>query len=74
MPQIMETLEPYWQCFLDCDSQLRASMGNIYGLDWNVVFKVAEVHGINVDDKFIYYLKIFEGTMIGEIRGGKKDG
>ena len=70
MPLIEETLEPYWQCFTECDSQLRGTGGSIYALDWSIVFKVAEVHGLNIDEKFILYLKAFEGTMIEKIKEG----
>jgi hypothetical protein len=64
MPEIPRSLFSFWECFLTCDSQLRAGFGGAYALDWKVVMMVARDMGIKRTRFFYRALKTFEGSMI----------
>ena len=70
MPELMQEVSEYFECFTLCDSQLRAGMGGAYALDWNVVIRTAEAMNINIDDKFFVMLKAFENAMLMEVNKG----
>jgi hypothetical protein len=70
MPDLMLENECLFALFSLCDTQLRVGFGGAYALDWSVVIRVADDMGIEMDETFYGLLKIFEITMLAELRGG----
>lgn len=66
-PDIHPGIRDFYSVACACESQVRAGVGGAYGLDWTVVFRVAEARGIEVDRRFVDLLKIFEAAMMKEI-------
>ncbi len=52
---------------------LVSGFGDIYGLNYQVVFKIAEILGIEIDTVFLRCLKAFEVAMITAINKRNKD-
>lgn len=67
MPKILPEVNDYFECFMLCDSQLRAGFGGVFALDWNVVIRVALAKGMNINERFFTMLKAFENEMLKEI-------
>ena len=53
IPDIGPEIKEYLNCFIQCDSQVPAGVGGIYGLDWNTILKVAIAKGIEINNKFL---------------------
>lgn len=79
MPEIMAENQDYLEVFCLCDSQLRAGLGGAFAFDWNVVIAVAKANKIQIDERFFWMLKVFEGEFLKqlnkkEISGGIEHG
>lgn len=67
MPDIDPGLLDIWECVTACDSQVRASTGGAYALDWAVVLSAAHAFGACVTPRFFRLLRIYEATMLAAI-------
>ena len=66
-PEISYELNILLDCFIICDTQLKAGMGGAYALDFSIITKVAETFGIETDKTFYKLLKAFEGTLLKNV-------
>jgi len=56
------------------ESQMLVSgFGDIYGLNYQVVFRIADILGIEIDAVFLRCLKAFEVAMVTAINKRTKD-
>lgn len=67
MPDIKPEIREYLDCFIQCDSQVRAAVNGIFALDWNIIVKVGEAKGIEINNKFFRMLKAFESAFLKEV-------
>lgn len=68
MPELSPDNERLFNCFLLCESQVRAGFGGAYALDWSVVVRVADDMGITTNSTFYVLLRAFQGAMLAEIK------
>lgn len=66
MPQLEQALYKLVECFLLCESQLIVGYSTIYGLDYNVVIKVAKDLNIETNETFYKLLRSYENVLIRE--------
>jgi hypothetical protein len=64
MPDISPENEELLECFRLCESQLRATDGGAYAMDWNVVIVVAESMSIPIDGLFYRLLRHYESILL----------
>lgn len=67
MPELSPEMETLLTCFQMCKTQIRATMGAAYAMDWNSVKDVAEALGIQTDELFYIALREYEAVMIKEM-------
>jgi hypothetical protein len=71
MPELNQEMEQIMACFRMCDTQLRASMGGAFAMDWVSVRGVAEALGIKTDELFYTALREYEAILIAEMNREK---
>jgi|GEM_PF-6582455 hypothetical protein len=74
MPELHPDNERLFDCFTLCDMQLRVGFTGAYALDWGIVRDVAVAMGIETDAAFYTLLRVFDGTLVAELKSGEKDG
>lgn len=66
MPELSAENEKTLECFRLCESQVRATSGGSYALDWRIVKDVAESMGMPVNGHFYRLLKAYEQVFMEE--------
>ena len=66
MPKLPNDLSKLLSCFVMCESQLRATYGSYYALDYSTVIRVADSMGIVTNETFFNLLKSYERVLIME--------
>jgi hypothetical protein len=51
---------------------LRAGFAGAYALDWNIVFEIVRLRGMDIDERLIEYLKIYEDKYIAYLNRKNK--
>lgn len=74
-PVLDEDSKALLECFIGCDSQVRAaSMGNSFlaSLDWGVIIIAAQARSLQIDEFFFRALRRFETVFIKELTMKRK--
>ncbi len=71
MPDVSR-VRRYLDCFILCDSQFRATAGNVYAFDWLAIIEAARAMHMTIDKTFLRMLKAFERVFVKEANSGKQ--
>jgi hypothetical protein len=67
MPEISAEIGKHLQCFRLCGTQLRATSGGAYALDWSIIKDVAGSMEIPVTVRFYRLLAAYENVFMEEL-------
>lgn len=53
-------------------TQLRVAAGGVVGVDYQSVFRIATVHGIEITPAFVRYIRCIENVFLEKVNGSKR--